>query len=124
MGLRLFRKGFFSDMEREQAIKIEVLKIAAFTIIAVAAIIAGASMYGSRARATIQSAEATIRAMEAKTRELQIRIAELNQENLRLQQEIVERQALLLDKLQRGPIPTQVKAGAEPDRSPRRSLTR
>ena len=120
-------------MEREQAIKIEVLKIAAFTIIAVAAIIGGAYMYGSHVRAqatietinksaeaNIQRAEANIRAMEAKTRELQAQTAELNRENLRLQREILKEQAMLMDKLQREPIPVQVKAGAELDRSPRR----
>ena len=107
-------------MEREYAI--EVIKIAAFTIIAVAAIIGGAFMYGShvRAQATIEtinkSAEANIRAMEAKTRELQAQTAELNRENLRLQQEILKGQAMLMDKLQREPIPVQVKAGDGPDR--------
>lgn len=116
-------------MEREYAI--EVIKIAAFTIIAVAAIIGGAFMYGSHVRAqatietinksaeaSIQRAEANIRAMEAKTRELQAQAAELNRENLRLQQEIqiLKGQAMLMDKLQREPIPVQVKAGDGPDR--------
>lgn len=111
------------DMEREQAIKMEVLKIASFTIIAVAAIIGGAYMYGShvQAQASIQSAEA-ISVIEAKTAELRDQAAELDRENLRLQREILKGQAMLMDKLQQEiePILVKVKASDEPDRSPRR----